>query len=242
MTSPLSFSSRLCSKSLKRLSYSCQCLLTCVCLLCTGKVCRWKFFHCLCDFLQQFTWVYSSVKWVINLLPHIQLFFFFLLQLLHSQLLYVKSFLIDMSALTLIWQAQQQQHQQQQQCKCHTGMCLRADSSQGPHSLWCICCRPHFYDCWCWFSSLCWSAAACSVHSLSSDKSHSCTVWCECFVYMTTHHIEPDKNSSAVVHQCDSDLESKCVGFCQLCQLSGTQYGAFFKMSLYVRTFQWVLW
>jgi len=49
--------------------------------------------------------------------------------------LYVKPFLIDMSALTLIQQAQQQQHQQQQQCKCHTGMCLRADSSQGPHSL-----------------------------------------------------------------------------------------------------------
>ncbi len=66
MTSPLSFSSRLCPKSLKRLLYSCQCLLTHVCSLCTGKVCRWKFFHCLCGFLWQFTWVYLSVKWVIN--------------------------------------------------------------------------------------------------------------------------------------------------------------------------------
>jgi len=66
MTSPLSFSLRLCFKLLKRLLYSCQCLLTHVCLLCTGKVCRWKFFHCLRGFLQQFTWVYLSVKWVIN--------------------------------------------------------------------------------------------------------------------------------------------------------------------------------
>ncbi len=66
MTSSLSFSSRLCFKPLKRLLYDCQCLLTYVCPLCTGKVHRWKFFHCLCDFLWQFTWVYLSVKWVIN--------------------------------------------------------------------------------------------------------------------------------------------------------------------------------
>jgi len=66
MTSPLFFSSRLCFKSLKRLWYSCQCLLTHVCLLCTDKVCRWKFFHHLRSFLWQFTWAYLSVKWVIN--------------------------------------------------------------------------------------------------------------------------------------------------------------------------------
>ncbi len=241
MTSPLSFSSRLCFKPLKRLSYDCQCLLTCVCLLCMSKVCRWKFFHCLRDFLWQFTWAYLSVKWVINPSPHVWLFFFFLLQLLHSQLLYVKSFLIDMSALTLIWQAQQQQHQQQQQCKCHTDMCLKADSSQGPHSLQRICCHPHPCGCWCWFSSLHWPAAAHSVHSLFLDKSHSCTVWCECSVCMTTHHTESGENSSAVIHQCNPDSESECVGFCWLCQLSDTQYGALFEMSSYIRTFQWVL-
>ncbi len=95
MTSSLSFSSRLCSKPLKRLSYDCQCLLTHVCLLCMSKIHRWKFFHCLRGFLWQFTQVYLSVKWVINPSPHIQLLFFFLLQLLHSQLLYVKSFLIE---------------------------------------------------------------------------------------------------------------------------------------------------
>jgi len=33
MTSPLSFFSRLCFKPLKRMLYSCQCLLTCVCLI-----------------------------------------------------------------------------------------------------------------------------------------------------------------------------------------------------------------
>jgi len=66
MTSSFSFSSRLCLKLLKRLLYDCQCLLTHVCLLHMSKVCRWKFFHCLCDFLQQFTWAYLSVKWVIN--------------------------------------------------------------------------------------------------------------------------------------------------------------------------------
>jgi len=65
MTSLLSFSLRLCFKPLKRLSYDCQCLLTHVCLLCMSKVHRWKFFHCLCGFLWQFTWVYSLVKWVI---------------------------------------------------------------------------------------------------------------------------------------------------------------------------------
>jgi len=200
-----------------------------------------NFFYCLRGFLQQFTWAYLSVKWVINPSPHIQLFFFFLLQLLHSQLLYVKPFLIDMSALTLVWQAQQQQHQQQQQCKCHTGMCLRADSSQGPHSLWCICCCSHLYGCWCWFSSLHWSAAAHSVHSLLSDKSHSCAAQCECSVCTATHHIRSDENSLTVIHQCDSDSESRCVGFCRLCQLSDTQYGVLFEMSSYVRTFQWVL-
>ncbi len=167
--------------------------------------------------------------------------FFFLLQLLHSQLLYVKPFLIDMSVLTLIWQAQQQQHQQQQQCKCHTDTCLRADSSQGPCSLWCICCCSHSCSCWCWFSSLCWSAAACSVHSLFSDKSHLCAAWCECSVCTAMHHTEPDENSSAVVHQCNSDSESKCVDFCRLCQLSDTWYDALFEMLSYIRTFWWVL-
>jgi len=66
MTLSLFFSLRLCLKLLKRLLYSCQCLLTHVCLLCMSKVYRWKFFHYLCNFLQQFTWAYSSVKWVIN--------------------------------------------------------------------------------------------------------------------------------------------------------------------------------
>ncbi len=50
MTSPLSFSSRLCFKLLKRLSYSCQCLLTHVFLLHTDKVCRWKIFSLLAWF------------------------------------------------------------------------------------------------------------------------------------------------------------------------------------------------
>jgi len=167
--------------------------------------------------------------------------FFFLLQLLHSQLLYVKPFLIDMSALTLIQQAQQQQHQQQQQCKCCTGMSLEADSSQGSYSLWCICCCPCPCSCWCWFSSLCWLAAAHSVYSLFSDKSHSCAAQCKCPVCTAMYHTESDENSSAVVHKCNSDSESKYVDVCWLCQLSDTQYGILFRMSLYVRTFQWML-
>jgi hypothetical protein len=69
------FSSRLCFKSLKRLLYDCQCLLTHVYLLCMNKVHRWKFFYCLRDFLWQFTQAYLSVKWVINLSPHVQLLF-----------------------------------------------------------------------------------------------------------------------------------------------------------------------
>ena len=76
MTSSLSFFSRLCFKLLKRLLYDCQYLLTYVYLLCMGKVYRWKFFHCLRGFLQQFTWVYLSVKWVINpLTSHTTSFF-----------------------------------------------------------------------------------------------------------------------------------------------------------------------
>jgi len=211
------------------------------CLPCMSKVCRWKFFPLLAWF---FLTIHLSllISEVSYKPPHLTYNFFFLLQLLHSQLLYVKPFLIDMSALTLIWQAQQQQHQQQQQCKCHTGMSLEADSSQGPHSLWCICCHPCSCGCWHWFSSLCWSAAACSVHSLFSDKRHPCAVWCECFVHTATHHTESGENSLIIIHKCNSDSESRCVDVCWLCQLSDTQYDALFEMLLYIRTFQWMLW
>jgi len=148
---------------------------------------------------------------------------------------------LNMSALTLIQQAQQQQHQQQQQCKCYTDTCLEADSSQSSCSLQCVHCCSHSCVCWCQFSSLCWSAAACSVHSLFSDKSHSCAAQCECSVCTAMHHTESDEDSSAVVHKCNSDSESEYVDFCWLCQLSGTQYDALFEMSLYIKTFQWVL-
>jgi len=66
MTSPLSFSLRLCSKLWKG---CCTVVNVCwhvFCLLCMSKVCRWKFFHCLRGFVWQFTWAYLSVKWVIN--------------------------------------------------------------------------------------------------------------------------------------------------------------------------------
>jgi len=215
MTSSFSFSSRLCFKLLKRLLYSCQCLLTHVCLLCMSKVHRWKFFHCLRDFLWQFTWAYLSVKWVINL-PHLtyDFFFSFFFNFFTDTFCMWNLSWLNMSTLTLIWQAQQQQ--QQQQCKCHTGMCLKADSSQGPHSLQCICCCSYSCHCWWWFSSLCWSAAAHSVHSLFSDNDYSCTVWCECSVCTALYYTESDENSSVIIHQCNSDSESECVGFCQL--------------------------
>jgi len=66
MTSLLSFSLRLCLKLWKG---CCTVVNVCwhmFCPLCTGKVCRWKFFHCLRGFIWQFTWAYPSVKWVIN--------------------------------------------------------------------------------------------------------------------------------------------------------------------------------
>jgi len=66
MTLPLSFSSRLCLKLWKG---CCTVVNVCwhmFCLLCTDKVCRWKFFQCLRGFIWQFTWAYLSVKWVIN--------------------------------------------------------------------------------------------------------------------------------------------------------------------------------
>jgi len=148
---------------------------------------------------------------------------------------------LNMSALTLIQQVQQQQHQQQQQCKCHTGTYLGADSSQGPHSLQRVCCCSHLCGCWCWFSSLHWSAAACLVHSLFSDKRHSCAARCECFVHTATHHIRSDEDALIVVHKCNPDSELRCVDACQLSQLSDMQYGAFFEMSLYIKTFWWVL-
>ncbi len=149
--------------------------------------------------------------------------------------------LLNMSTLTLVWQAQQQQHQQQQQCKCCTGTYLEADSSQGPHSLQCVCCRPHPCSCWWRFSSLCWSAAAHSVCSFFSDKGHLHAAQCECLIYTALYSVEPDENSSAVVHQCDSDSESECVDFCWLYKLSDTQYDTLFEMLLYIKTFQWVL-
>ncbi len=146
---------------------------------------------------------------------------------------------LNMSALTLIQQAQQQQHQQQQQqCKCCTDMCLRADSSQRPHSLQCICCCSHSCGCQWRFSSFCWSATAHSVHSLFSDKSHSCAVWCECLVCTASYYVESDKDSLIIVHQCNSDSELKCVDFWRLYQLSDTQYDILFRMLLYIKTFQ----
>ena len=123
---------------------------------------------------------------------------------------------LNMSTLTLIWQAQQQQHQQQQQCKCYIDMCFRADSSQGFYSLWCICCHSCSCDCWCWFSSLCWLAAAHSVCSFLSNNDHLCAAQCEHSVHTEMYHTESDKNSSDVVHQCNSDSESRYVDFCQL--------------------------
>ena len=146
-------------------------------------------------------------------------------------------FWLNMSALTLIQQAQQQQHQQQQ-CKCCTDMYLKADSSQGSHSLQCICCCSHPCECWCQFSSLCWSATAHSVHSLFSDKRHSHAAQCECFVCTALYFAESGKDSSAVIHQCNSDSESECVDFCWLYQLSNTWYDTLSEMSLYIKTFQ----
>jgi len=96
MTSFLFFSSRLCFKCLKKLSYSCHCLLTHVCLLCMSKVCRKKF-HCLltCGFLQQFTSAYLSVKWIINFLS-------FLLKILFSSSL-TSSLLLFVCEIFLNW-------------------------------------------------------------------------------------------------------------------------------------------
>ncbi len=109
-------------------------------------------------------------------------------------------FWLNMPALTLVWQAQQQQHQQQQQCKCHTDMCLKADSSQSPHSLQCIYCCSCPCGCWCWFSSLCWSAAAHSVCLLFSNNDHSHTAWCEHSVCKKMYHIESGENSLIIIH------------------------------------------
>ncbi len=76
MTSPLSFSSRLCFKLWKGCCTVVNACWHVFFLLCTGKVCRWKFFHRLCGFVWQFTWAYLSVKWVINpLTSHTTSFF-----------------------------------------------------------------------------------------------------------------------------------------------------------------------
>jgi len=94
--------------------------------------------------------------------------------------------------------------------------CLEVDSSQSPHSLWCICCCSHSCSCWCWFSFLCWSAAAHSVCSLFSNNGYSHAAQCEHSVHMRMYHIKSDKNLSVIVHQCNFNSESKCVDFCWL--------------------------
>ncbi len=240
MTSPLSFSSRLCPKLWKGCCMTVNACWHVFCLLHMSKIHRWKIFSLL-------AWFHSTIH--LSLLisevsykpPHLTynfFFSFFFNFFTHNFHMWNLSWL-NMSALTLIQQAQQQQHQQQQQqCKCCTGTCLRADSSQGPHSLQCVCCCPHPCGCWCQFSSLCWSAAACSVCSLSSDKSHSYTAQCGCSVCTATHHIESGEDSLVVIHKCNPDSESGCVDFCRLSQLSDTQYDTLFEMSLYIRTFQ----
>ena len=56
----------------------------------------WHVIFFLVQFRWQFTSAYFLVKWVINLSSFFfSNFFFFLLQLLHSHFLYVKSLLID---------------------------------------------------------------------------------------------------------------------------------------------------
>ncbi len=243
MTSPLSSSSRLCFKLWKGCCMTVNVCWHVFCPLHTGKVCRWKIFSLLAWFRSTIH-LSLPVSEVSYKPPHLMYnfsFSFFFNFFTHNFCMWNLSWL-NMSALTLVWQAQQQQHQQQQQqCKCHTGMCLEADSSQGPHSLQCVCCCSCSCGCWCWFSSLCWPAAACSVCSLLSDKSHSCAARCECSVCTATHHIRPGEDSLTVVHKRNPDSESGCVGFCRLSQLSGTQYGVLFEMSSYIRTFQWVL-
>ncbi len=148
---------------------------------------------------------------------------------------------LNISALTLVQQAQQQQQQQLSSCKCCTNMCLWADNLysfclvQHLHCCFCSC------RCWCQFCSWGWSTAACFVHSLLSDNDHSCSAQWQHFVHTDLYHITADENSSAVVHQCDSDSESECVDFWQLYQLSEMWYDVLFKMLLYIKTFQWVL-
>ncbi len=164
----------------------------------------------------------SEVSYKLSHLMYNFSFSFFFNFFTHNFCMWNLSWL-NMSALTLVQQAQQQQHQQQQQqCKCYISMCFKADSSQSPCSLQCVHCCPHSCDCWWRFSSLCWSAAAHSVCSLLSDKSHSCAVWCEHLICTTLYHVKSDEDSSAVIHQCNSDSESKCVDFWQLYQLSDT--------------------
>ncbi len=48
------------------------------------------------------------------------------------------------------------------------------------------------------------------------NNGHLCTAQCEHFVHTAMCHTESNKNSSAVIHQCNSDSESKCVDFCWL--------------------------
>jgi hypothetical protein len=80
-----------------------------------------------------------------------------------------------------------------------------------------------------------------SLLCMLSDNGHSYSAQWQCFVCTKLYHIKSDENSSAVVHQCNSDSESKHVDFCQL-WLSEMQYMTSFKMLSYVKTFQWVLW
>ncbi len=202
MTSPLSSSSKLCFKLLKRLLHSCQCLLTHVCLLCMSKVCRWNFFSLLAWFplTIHLSLSVSEVSYKPLHLMYDFSFSFFFNFFTHNFCMCNLSWL-NMLTLTLVQQAQQQQHQQQQQqCKCCTDICLRADSSQSPHSLQCVHCCSYSCGCWWRFSSLCWSTAAHSVCSLFSDKRHLCAAWCECLICMTSYHVELGEDSSVIVH------------------------------------------
>jgi hypothetical protein len=73
-----------------------------------------KNFYCLltCGFLQQFTSAYLSVKWVINSLIFLLKSLFFLFNFFIIIFHMWNLSWLNISALTLVWQAQQQQQQQ----------------------------------------------------------------------------------------------------------------------------------
>jgi hypothetical protein len=116
--------------------------LTHVCLLCTDKVCRWKFFHCLWFSLTiHLSLSVSEVSYKPLISHTISFFSFFFNFFINTFCMWNLSWL-NMSALTLYDKLSSSNNNNNNNVSV-IQICVSELTAQSSHSLWCICCCSH---------------------------------------------------------------------------------------------------